>query len=158
MQLLSGSREPLVSESSVAVPIGASALDSEPVPVLGAPVCRLTDGDAAAVHAEIAQVLVTVATHSVVTQRRLARADQDVNRLQVALASNRDIGTAMGILMRVHLVSQDEAFDLLRRASQHSHRKLREVAADVIFTGAVLTPPVRETPIPAPPRSPARRR
>lgn len=81
-----------------------------------------------------------------------------MNHLQVALASNRDIGTAVGILMRVHLVAQDEAFDLLRRASQHSHRKLCDVAADVIFTGAVEITSVRQSPVPTPLRSAARRR
>lgn len=158
MQLLSGTGEPLVSADWVAVPIGAATSDGGPPPALGALVCRVGDAAAAGVHAEIAQVLVAAATQTVRTQQRMAKAEQDVSHLQVALASNRDIGTAMGILMTVHLVSHEEAFDLLRRASQHSHRKLRDVAADVIFTGAVEIPPARQVPVPAPVRSAARRR
>ena len=42
---------------------------------------------------------------------------------------------AMGVLMRRGGVTQDEAFTLLRQASQHLRRKLREVAADVVETG-----------------------
>lgn len=30
---------------------------------------------------------------------------------------------------------------MLRTASQHGHRKLREVANEVIFTGSISTPP-----------------
>jgi AmiR/NasT family two-component response regulator len=45
--------------------------------------------------------------------------------------------------MNAHLVTQEQAFTMLRTVSQHSHRKLREVANEVIFTGAL-------NPIPAP--------
>jgi AmiR/NasT family two-component response regulator len=40
-------------------------------------------------------------------------------------------------------MSQDEAFDLLRWASQHLNRKLRDVAADVIETGELPGRPSR---------------
>lgn len=61
--------------------------------------------------------------------------------LEIALASNRDIGTAIGILMNAHLVTQEQAFSMLRTASQHGHRKLREVANEVIFTGSLSALP-----------------
>src|SRR4051812_26198577 len=57
--------------------------------------------------------------------------------LSRALESNREIGVAMGILMANKHLTQDEAFTELRGASQDLHRKLREIAADVIYTGAV---------------------
>ena len=52
--------------------------------------------------------------------------------LQTALEHRDVIGQAKGILMARRAVTADEAFDLLRRASQHNGRKLRDVAADVV--------------------------
>jgi AmiR/NasT family two-component response regulator len=37
----------------------------------------------------------------------------------------------MGILMERHRMSEDEAFDVLRRISQHHNIKLRDVARHV---------------------------
>ena len=48
---------------------------------------------------------------------------------------NREIGVAMGILMQRHQLSRDEAFDVLRVASQDSNRKLSAVASEVADTG-----------------------
>jgi AmiR/NasT family two-component response regulator len=39
---------------------------------------------------------------------------------------------ARGLLMSRHQLSSEAAFDLLRTESQHSHRKLRDVAAAVL--------------------------
>ncbi len=58
-----------------------------------------------------------------------------VENLEIALVSSRRIGAAIGILMTVRQVSEDQAFGLLRTASQTRNRKLREVAEDVILTG-----------------------
>ncbi len=55
--------------------------------------------------------------------------------LREALASNRMIGAATGILMARHHVTYEVAFDLLRSASQRSNRKLSDVADDVFLTG-----------------------
>ncbi len=52
-----------------------------------------------------------------------------------ALESNREIGVAIGILMQQHRITRDAAFDVLRAASQHSNRKLSEVASEVADTG-----------------------
>ncbi|MFL6080966.1 MAG: GAF and ANTAR domain-containing protein [Ornithinibacter sp.] len=51
------------------------------------------------------------------------------------LESNREIGVAIGILMQQRQITRDAAFDLLRAASQHSNRKLSEVAREVADTG-----------------------
>lgn len=61
--------------------------------------------------------------------------------LQGALASRQLIGRAEGILMQRELITADQAFDLLRRASQHLNTKLREVAQYVVDTGDVPRPP-----------------
>ena len=47
---------------------------------------------------------------------------------------------AIGVLMGRGGMTQDEAFALLRRASQHLHRKLREVAVEVVDTGQLPRP------------------
>ncbi|MCW2545611.1 MAG: hypothetical protein JWN96_71 [Mycobacterium sp.] len=77
--------------------------------------------------------------------------------LQNAVESNRDIGIAIGILMASHKITREAAFDLLRITSQGSHRKLREVAADVMDTGTLSVPRQsegsnRHRPRPGPPR------
>lgn len=60
-----------------------------------------------------------------------------IMNLERALESSREIGIAMGILMARELCTRDDAFDRLRRASQHTHRKLREIAVEVAETGSV---------------------
>jgi transcriptional regulator with GAF, ATPase, and Fis domain len=64
-----------------------------------------------------------------------ARERDQISGLEQAVASNRAIGMAMGILMAIHRIGQDEAFDLLRTVSQRTNRKLREIADDVVHTG-----------------------
>ena len=58
--------------------------------------------------------------------------------LRIALESRDVIGQAKGILMERFKITSTEAFDLLITASQHTNRKLRDVAADLTDTGALL--------------------
>jgi GAF domain-containing protein len=55
--------------------------------------------------------------------------------LHAALASREVIGQAQGILMERERVSSDQAFDILRRASQHLNVKLRDIAQNLVDTG-----------------------
>lgn len=64
-------------------------------------------------------------------------ADAAAANLQIALSSNRRIGTAIGILMAHRRITDTAAFELLRDASQRGHRKLRDIAEDVVLTGTV---------------------
>ncbi len=57
--------------------------------------------------------------------------------LQTALVSREIIGQAQGILMERERITADQAFDLLRRSSQHLNLKLRDVAQQLVDTGAV---------------------
>ena len=66
---------------------------------------------------------------------RLDEADTTVENLKRALGNSRNIGAAVGVLMAFRKVSQDEAFEVLRRASQDQNRKLYAVAREVIATG-----------------------
>lgn len=65
----------------------------------------------------------------------LRRSDARADNLERALASNGQIGVAMGILMARHGVTEDQAFDMLRIASQHLNRKVRDLAVAVAHTG-----------------------
>lgn len=55
--------------------------------------------------------------------------------LQRAMASREVIAQAQGILMERERITADQAFDLLRRASQHLNVKLRDVAQALVDTG-----------------------
>lgn len=52
--------------------------------------------------------------------------------LQTALASRSTIDQALGVIMGQNRVPRDEAFAILRAASQHRNVKLREVARSII--------------------------
>jgi len=54
------------------------------------------------------------------------------DQLLQALATRDLIGQAKGILMAREQCDPSAAFDILRRASQRTNRKLREVAADLV--------------------------
>ncbi len=77
-----------------------------------------------------------LAAHAAVAIAAAGSATRAAN-LQRALDSNRDIGVAIGILMALYKVTRDEAFDLMRVASQRTHRKLHAVAIDIVETGAL---------------------
>ena len=54
-----------------------------------------------------------------------------IDQLEHAMQTRQAIGEAMGMLMERHHLSQDEAFNVLRRISQHHNVKLRDVAQQV---------------------------
>lgn len=74
-----------------------------------------------------------VAVDRVIVSERAA--DREAN-LQQAVESHRLIGQAIGILVERHRILPNEAFDLLKAASQKRNLKLRDIAARVIETGA----------------------
>jgi AmiR/NasT family two-component response regulator len=57
---------------------------------------------------------------------------EDVSTLRRGLLSNREIGKAVGMLMMLHGVNEQEAFAILRRYSQDLNIKLADVARTVI--------------------------
>jgi ANTAR domain/GAF domain len=67
----------------------------------------------------------TVATNAVAQ-------GEDAASLRRGLASSREIGKAVGMLMMLNDVSDDDAFGLLRRTSQETNVKLADVAADIV--------------------------
>jgi E3 ubiquitin-protein ligase DOA10 len=58
-----------------------------------------------------------------------------IANLEAALVTARRIGAAMGVLMARHRMTDSQAFDVLRKGSQHTNRKLRDVADEVVPTG-----------------------
>ncbi|MDH6215497.1 AmiR/NasT family two-component response regulator [Streptomyces pseudovenezuelae] len=56
---------------------------------------------------------------------------QEVQQLRRAIASRPVIDQARGVLMATHTCTSDEAWEVLREASQLSNTKLRTVAAAV---------------------------
>lgn len=57
---------------------------------------------------------------------------EDAASLRRGLLSNREIGKAVGMLMLLHGMTEEQAFDLLRRHSQGLNIKLADVAREVI--------------------------
>lgn len=90
---------------------------------------------------QVRQIAGVFAGHASIALDAAIATDQNQN-LQQALQSNRRIGMAMGILIALHHLEEREAFDLLRAASQNTHTKLRDVAEEVILTGAVPSGPI----------------
>ncbi|MFF7387878.1 ANTAR domain-containing protein [Streptomyces scabiei] len=58
-------------------------------------------------------------------------------QLERAVATRHVIGEAMGILMGSHHLTEEQAFDVLRRFSQEHNIKLREVARRVCEQGSL---------------------
>jgi GAF domain-containing protein len=62
----------------------------------------------------------------------IADAEATNRNLVDALATRQVIGQAMGIIMARERCDSDRAFDVLRRASQRTNRKLREIAEEIV--------------------------
>ena len=67
--------------------------------------------------------------------RTLAAAEAKIATLETALESARMIGTAIGILVERLKIAPGDAFDSLVEASHEEHRKVRDIASDLVFTG-----------------------
>ncbi|GAA2747749.1 hypothetical protein GCM10009868_38430 [Terrabacter aerolatus] len=68
---------------------------------------------------------------------RLDASEMRAENLTHALAHSRTIGAAIGVLMAMRKVTQDEAFDQLREASMAQNRKLHVIAAEVVERGSL---------------------
>ncbi|MFR9807286.1 ANTAR domain-containing protein [Pseudonocardia sp. RS010] len=70
-------------------------------------------------------------------QARARSAEERAADLERALATNRRIGIAIGILMCLHRLTDDQAIATLKAQSQHRNVKVRELAETVISTGTL---------------------
>jgi GAF domain-containing protein len=64
----------------------------------------------------------------------LAAADAEgrAANLEVALSNSRTIGMALGVLAERHGLSEDQAFEVLRRCSMRGNRKLADLARELL--------------------------
>ncbi|MEO6628724.1 MAG: GAF and ANTAR domain-containing protein [Aquihabitans sp.] len=90
-------------------------------------------------------IFATLATLALETADERGEDELRLVNLHRALATRELIGQAQGILIERERITGDQAFDVLRRASQHLNIKIREVASTLIETG--------ETPATGPRRS-----
>ena len=73
----------------------------------------------------------------------LQQRGQDQRSLQEALRSNRNIGTAVGMIMERHQLTPEGAFEALRREARNERLSVVRLAAQIV-TGIVgLRPPLR---------------
>lgn len=89
---------------------------------------------------------------------RVAHLERQTERLQQAVLSNRQIGLALGVLATDRRISYLQAHDLLRAASRRSGRTVREMAAEVSFSGVLAWPEAPSRPPTTRPQSPHRPR
>ncbi|MFL6162518.1 MAG: ANTAR domain-containing protein [Jatrophihabitantaceae bacterium] len=129
----------------------AEALDHTPVRSVIS--CSLADGGHAETSLNMYSAmplrrqqpdLTTIAGVAAACSVALSAVDQRnrADNLDLALASGRRIGAAIGILMSSRRLTEQQAFEALRVASQHSNRKLRDLAEDVLLTGELPTGPL----------------
>jgi hypothetical protein len=82
-----------------------------------------------------ATILVSLASLALSVAHSHEDDERRAANLHAALTSRESIGQALGILMERERITANQAFDVLRRASQHLNVKLREVAKNLIETG-----------------------
>lgn len=80
----------------------------------------------------LVDTLVEQASVVVANATAFAEAASLNHQLREALASREVIGEAKGILIEREGCSRDDAFDILRRASQRENRKLRDIAEEIV--------------------------
>jgi GAF domain-containing protein len=79
------------------------------------------------------------ASRAVALAARLANHAELAENLSAALASRTIIDQALGVIMGQNRCSADEAFQILRRASQNRNVKLRLIAGEIIAAVAGTT-------------------
>jgi hypothetical protein len=77
----------------------------------------------------------TVAAHALSVARVRDEGERRLKELQRAISTRELIGQAQGILMERERITAEQAFDILRTASQRLNVKLLEVALRLVETG-----------------------
>jgi GAF domain-containing protein len=87
-----------------------------------------------------AEIFAASASAALALAARQASAAALTSQLREALASRSVIDQALGVVMAQVHCSSDEAFALLRAASQNRNVKLRDIAAEIVTSVSGLTP------------------
>jgi hypothetical protein len=82
-----------------------------------------------------AAILVSLASLALSVAHSHENEERRAANFQTALGSRETIGQAVGILMERERITAEAAFVILRRASQHLHVRLQEVARNLVDTG-----------------------
>jgi GAF domain-containing protein len=93
--------------------------------------CRSTESDLTHADELLVALLATSAATALAAEVAAERHQVLVEQLNQALVSRDVIGQAKGILMAREGCTPDEAFDMMRRASQRLNQKLRDVAEHI---------------------------
>jgi GAF domain-containing protein len=85
---------------------------------------------------EIAEGFASYAAVALANAQLYASTAALAHHMEEAMRSRAVIEQAKGILMALHGLDADAAFDMLTQQSQRSHRKLRDVAQAIVQAGA----------------------
>lgn len=128
--------------SCLSVPLAAGDQTIGGLNMYAAEVHAYDDFDAAAL-----ETVIAAAAAALAGERAFERSLKLVDQLHVAMASRAEIEQAKGILMARSHCDADQAFDILRRASQRQNVKLRDIAHTIVVnTAAGLTGMTPEEP------------
>jgi transcriptional regulator with GAF, ATPase, and Fis domain len=96
--------------------------------------------------AEVLAMLTTAVSRAIGDFARFRSAREVAASIQRALQTRAPIEQAKGMLMAVHQINADQAFDLLRRKSQETNVPLRTVAADLVQQLSATSVPKADEP------------
>ena len=86
---------------------------------------------------EVAEEVAAWVAIAVGNAEAAARTSEDLTQLRTAMVTRACIEQAKGILMERHKIKEDEAFTILTHASQRTNTKLRDIAEELVRTGAL---------------------
>jgi GAF domain-containing protein len=133
--------------SSLSVPL---TLERETVGALN--LYSATPAAFAGAYREHAEAFAARSAAALTVLLRQVRQGEVQHQLANAMVSSSVIDQAVGVLMGQERCTAGAAFDLLRKASQHRNRKLRDIAADII-TKVSGEPPQPRPPFRTAPRN-----
>lgn len=113
--------------SSLSLPVAAHTDTAGALNFYADPPDAFADSDLAALRA-----LATQATEGIALSQRISDAQEFADQMQTAMRSRSVIDQALGIIMGQRHCTADEAFNILRSASQHRNVKLRDVCAQLV--------------------------
>ena len=114
--------------SCLAVPLPYQGSSIGALGAYAAPPAAFSAPDAVQIATEVAEALAAV----VLNAESHAQLGSQAHNLSVAMTNRAVIEQAKGVLMAQQHVGPDEAFEMLRAASQRANRKLRDVAAGIV--------------------------
>ncbi|MFI0240239.1 GAF and ANTAR domain-containing protein [Streptomyces sp. NPDC016845] len=124
--------------SSLSLPIAAHTDTAGALNLYAAPPDGFADADLGSLRSLAAQ-----ATGGIALAQRFTDAEEFAGQMQTAMRSRSVIDQALGIIMGQRHCTADEAFGILRSASQHRNIKLRDLCTQLVtnVTGRPPTEP-----------------